>query len=322
MLNVIGVRLSTNLLEANPGNPRGHFESHEIVFIHDHILGNLDLNWSIPGYEGGLHGAWWQRPDCIPFKRQLVEFLRPHIAGSAPFGFKDPRTARLLPLWREIFAELEIQPVYILAVRHPNAVAQSLGTRSQIDPLHAELLWLERYVDALTYTRGEIATIVHYEDWFSAPERVARRLIASLGFDWPGDALDLQDMMRDYVVPDLRRHVQVSDTFRLPLTAELYSALKSEDRARLASLAETGRTAFGLCRHAVEHAAGRLRPQIAEADERIRSLTAELESERERCAELARALDAAGRREAVPDVRLEVDGGLDSPADFATPAGE
>ena len=40
------------------------------------------------------------------------------------WGFKDPLTAILLPMWQEIFDELHLEPFYIQAVRHPGSVGR------------------------------------------------------------------------------------------------------------------------------------------------------------------------------------------------------
>ena len=46
--------------------------------------------------------------------------------GDGYFGFKDPRTAELMPLWHQIFNELKLAPKLVLCLRNPAQVARSL----------------------------------------------------------------------------------------------------------------------------------------------------------------------------------------------------
>ena len=106
-------------------------------------------------------------------------------AGSI-WGFKDPRTARLLPLWLEIIDELGLDPRYILVTRHPTDVAKSLNAREGVSQMHAELLWIDHNIDALTYTRGKLNGIVEYRRWFDDPMEQATYLIERIGLERPG----------------------------------------------------------------------------------------------------------------------------------------
>ncbi len=254
MLHALGGRLGENLLAADASNARGHFESNDILALHEKILETLGLSWSTPNFMTRLSVNWWRQPALAAFKDELTAILERHLGGDSPFIFKDPRTARFLPLWKEIFAHLAVDPAYVLAVRHPKAVAQSLFRRNAIGPLHAELLWVERYVDCLVHARGRIVGIVNYDEWFEVPERVARRICAALNL-WPAHgSADLSRIVSDVVAPELRHHTRpADDDFILPLTKPLYNALLNGTAGELAALAELGRMNMSLCGHVVEY---------------------------------------------------------------------
>ena len=62
--------------------------------------------------------------------------------GDQTFGFKNPRMARLLPFWQAVFNELDISPSYVIAIRNPKGVAQSLQKRAGFDFEKSYYLWL------------------------------------------------------------------------------------------------------------------------------------------------------------------------------------
>ncbi|HKD35643.1 MAG TPA: hypothetical protein VKB78_02555, partial [Pirellulales bacterium] len=115
-----------------PDNPRGHWERWEIVEFHDRILGLLNRDYSGRFHDFELPVAWWADPRVQALRREIVEFLKRRI-GPMPFGFKDPRTARLLPLWLQIFKELNLAPKFVLCLRNPAQVARSLRDRDRLD---------------------------------------------------------------------------------------------------------------------------------------------------------------------------------------------
>jgi len=59
---------------------------------------------------------------------RLIAFLRPLVGGA--FGFKDPRTARLMMMWRGVFSALGARPRFVFCVREPAQVVRSLLART------------------------------------------------------------------------------------------------------------------------------------------------------------------------------------------------
>ena len=146
-------------------------------------------------------------------------------ARSEAATARGSRTARFLPLWQDIFGDLGVQPVWILAVRDPRAVAASLLARNGLPPAMGELLWVEHYLDALRHLGPRIAGVIHYEKWFSSPlaqvqnlaaiigcvsneakAEAARSIKAELRHDIPGSggySLDLAQVVYAWLSPDV-----------------------------------------------------------------------------------------------------------------------
>ena len=86
--------------------------------------------------------------------------------GDGYFGFKDPRTVRLMPVWHQIFNELKLAPKFVLCLRNPAQVARSLHARDGLDPANGEYRWLVhmidfyRYASNFDYLHGGIRRVV------------------------------------------------------------------------------------------------------------------------------------------------------------------
>jgi hypothetical protein len=269
VLQALGGRLGDDLMAANEFNARGYFESNDIVALHDQILAVLGLSWSTPKFLVRLETDWWRQPALASLRNQLATNLERRLAGEAPFVFKDPRTARLLPLWKDIFSELAIEPVYVLSFRHPNAVAQSLFRRDGIDPLRVELLWLERYVDCWLHARGRIIAIVNYDDWFQAPEKTVRRLGKALRPVLPSSLADVDRVVHEIIGPELRHHTASGGDGILPLAMPFYAALLKGDAKQLATLADEAGTAFNMCQYAIQDIVRELDDKVRREAQRV-----------------------------------------------------
>jgi hypothetical protein len=111
----------------NPHNLRGNRENQAFVDLHDDIL-------------TANHGAWDAPPGQLSWRQQditkAVELLSRH-ASEPVFGFKDPRALLVLEGWKKLYPAMEFVGIF----RHPNAVARSLETRSEMPRDTALKLW-------------------------------------------------------------------------------------------------------------------------------------------------------------------------------------
>jgi len=180
-------------------------------------------------------------------------------------------------MWKEIVAEVGAQPVYVLATRNPNEVAGSLFARGRLDPVIAELLWLEHNFDALLACRNDIAAIVDYQEWIDRPVPQARYLIEKLGLSYAGSDEELAALLAGIIAPELRHH-EPSPTFRLPFTAPLYQMLLKHELGPALQLADI----FNASRKLTNSVAGPIYRNLLEqrqlADARARRI-AELEAQ-------------------------------------------
>lgn len=226
LLGALGVDLGTRLVPADRHNPAGYWEQADIVSIHERILQGMDRAWISARGTLPYPPDWWRDPVVQALKQDLAAVLAAEIARAEGrlWGFKDPRTARLLPLWQELFTELGIEPLYVLAVRDPRAVTASIVARDGIPAMRAELQWLLHNVEALAATRGTLRAIVDYDRWFVDFTGQARRLARALGLD--ADALSPEQLMHARgLLDEALRHQRPQGTTQLPYVDSLYALL-------------------------------------------------------------------------------------------------
>jgi hypothetical protein len=207
ILHALGMALDEDLLQGDSNNSGGYFESVAVLVLGERLLAALGSCWHEIRTLKPPGPSWRRVPECLAIVDELTARLRQQLQESSGLrGFKDPRTANLLPIWRHVFRSCGVTPIYILAVRHPGAVADSLSKRDGIPRRAAELLWLERYYRACALVGGEIRCVVHYEDWFSRPVEQARRLLAATGLAPPATEMELEATLTSIVSASMQHH--------------------------------------------------------------------------------------------------------------------
>jgi hypothetical protein len=226
LLNVLGVDLGKDLLAGNDFNEMGHWENESIYRTQDALMNHIAKDWGDFGMVYPFAIDWARWPEFRTFQQELVSIVRSELAKTKGiWGFKDPRTCRLLPMWKQIFAELELEPLYVLAIRNPSDVVESLQKRNQIDPLHTELLWLLHNLDAVRDAGEELRIVVDYDRWFTAPRQQAQAVAKALDLAWPADDSDLVGRLTQTIRSDLR-HSQARRPCSLPFVTKTYEALQ------------------------------------------------------------------------------------------------
>lgn len=179
ILHELGIDMAEDAGES-PANKRGHWERARINDLNDMVFACFGRSWQESGHVLALPDGWLSDPRVQAVRQALAACLAPHVeAGRA--GFKDPRTARLMPLWKQVFAALDTAPRYVLCVRDPAQVARSLSARDRMAREQAEYRWLIYNAEAVAGIAAAPVCVIPYEDWFTAPEENASRLAAFVG---------------------------------------------------------------------------------------------------------------------------------------------
>lgn len=187
--NLLGAELAGELIPADIGNERGHWESRAVQELHNRLLAALGSGLYSPV---NLPAGWFDSAQARQWTDRIGELIAAEHATAPLFVLKDPRITLFLPLWTEALRQSAIAPRFLLPFRHPQAVATSLEVRERRlasgDALpHAQgiAVWLRYVLAAEKYTRGQVRTFVAFDrvlaDWRTEFARMGRQL----GIAWP-----------------------------------------------------------------------------------------------------------------------------------------
>src|SRR6202522_2168547 len=177
-LKAIGVSLGDNLRPGNVNNPRGFWEAVDCLAINEELLRHC---------HSGSHLALTCRfseldPALRALKEKALQLIRrkkTECAGA--WGFKDPRTSRLLPFWRQSVEACGFAATCVIAVRNPLSVALSLQERDGIPVEKSCFLWLLHMVPSVLESTGTCRVVVDYDLLMDEPLLQLQRMSSILG---------------------------------------------------------------------------------------------------------------------------------------------
>ncbi|MEY2518419.1 MAG: hypothetical protein QOF24_178, partial [Verrucomicrobiota bacterium] len=251
-LDIAGVNFGPRLAPAGKDNEKGYWEHPEIVNLHEELLGQLSSSWN---NDAPMPSNWVKSGIAQDIQLLLRGVLERDFSGLVLFGLKDPRMCRLMPLWFPIFEKLQIRPHFILAVRHPWEVAQSLAKRDSLSPAKSYLLWLQHTLEAEIATRPFVRSFVSYDALLENPVAVLTRLRNDLGLRLPLPA-HMRISLPKFLETALRHHrsrTRAKEANAIPsLAREVYEVLSanstsaeiSEKVSQLAKQFERGSSLF------------------------------------------------------------------------------
>ncbi len=177
-LAALGVYLGNDFLDAQPENPTGYWEDKGIVGLNEWVLHGLHSNWDdVSPIDRRRIESWkmWKR------RRAAAKYVKRTFAQHPLWGFKDPRTIRVLPFWLRVMRKLGVNDTYVLAIRNPRSVAESLYKRQQMDVTTSYRLWLAYDMPFLRDLLDKPHVVVDFDLFVQEPraqlERIARRLL-------------------------------------------------------------------------------------------------------------------------------------------------
>jgi hypothetical protein len=239
LLHAMGVNMADDP-GASPNNRRGHWERPRINDLNDQVFTNFGRAWSDAAHALALPPHWLEDTRTQSIRAALAGWIAPQITQPGPWGFKDPRTARLLPLWRQILADAGATPRFIFCLRQPAQVARSLSARDHMAQAQAEYRWLVYNAQAVSHLGADPVCVIPYEDWFTEPDRTADRLarfVALPALPPPALAALIDPALRHDAAAEPARPL-AARLHRLILRAAAAEALDADLQSFCASLAE------------------------------------------------------------------------------------
>jgi len=182
----LGVEFGDRFKHATRKNPTGFFEDAELLALSKRVRRTLGLRADSVRL---LADTDWDKPAIDSLRQQAITIIRQRFAHAPVWGFKYGRTLRLLPFWEPVLQQLDMDPLFVLALRNPLSVARS---RAKLDPRrgmqeHSDLEWLVSIVPYLSRLRGRPLAIVDYDLLMEAPAQQLLRVARDLDLPLSGD---------------------------------------------------------------------------------------------------------------------------------------
>lgn len=223
LFNLLGYGLSKSQIGINKSNESGHWESRRLARLNDDILSYFGQTW-----ESAASIPWEEVPDKVlkTWVEKAVELIQSDFGGDQPLVIKDPRLCRLLPVYSRAVEQMGFSPKFVIPVRNPLEVKESLAKRNEMSETHALMLWLRYVSDALTFTRDLKRCFVATDRLVEAPDVVVPEIISQLdldpAFSWKAVKADIEKLLRS----DRLHHEISAEELRLhPCSGETLSAL-------------------------------------------------------------------------------------------------
>lgn len=214
-INLMGVYLGEELLPPADDNPKGFWENIKILNLHEKILESLGTSWD------DIHRidpTLCKSHILASYKEELISLIHSEFDSSQIWGWKDPRTCLLLPLWIETLTELNIPVNFIITIRNPLEVARSLSKRNGFSMEKGFLLWYKYTFLALKNSQGFPRVIVNYDTFVSNWRTDLIYLSSKLNIALPNDFDQFESDLNTFITPSLRHNkvTQKDDIQNLP----------------------------------------------------------------------------------------------------------
>jgi hypothetical protein len=225
-LQVVGVELGDNLMPpVEDVNAKGFWEDLDFYALNNELLSALGSDWH---YLASIGPNEVERLYKKGYFSKAVELLSQKVGKSRVFGFKDPRVAKLLPFWKEVFIHCQLDTSFVLAMRHPLSVVKSLSKRDGFDAEKSYFLWLGHVIESISGSAGRQRVLIDYDKLIESPELQINRIAKQL--DLGTDAIELGHYISEFLDEGLQHTVHDLNELALdpgcpPLVFEVYERL-------------------------------------------------------------------------------------------------
>ena len=150
LLNASGLKFGKSLMPPSFDNPKGFFENLKITRLNDELLHVLGSKWDSPKSPFALS---IDQPIPSEFYQRGMNLIHEEFSDDSFFFIKDPRMCYTLPFWKKVLNELSITFKYVVVLRNPNEIVESLKRRNGFANSKSILLIASYLLSADSFTR-------------------------------------------------------------------------------------------------------------------------------------------------------------------------
>jgi hypothetical protein len=211
-LSLLGAALPKGLMPpVEENNESGFWEPQSVADLNDEILQALDSDWD---------DVFTFRPRRYLsnfdhfYLGRAVDLLEAEFNGSEVIVLKDPRISVLTSFWDRALREAGYSTHYIVMVRNPLEVAESLRMRDGFPREKSLLLWSSYMIAADRDTRDRERIFIGYDQLMNDWRSVRQRIETNNGFPFPRDTAAAANEIDRHLDHRLRHHeVEAEDLF-------------------------------------------------------------------------------------------------------------
>ncbi|MDR6628010.1 hypothetical protein, partial [Caulobacter segnis] len=231
LLSLVGGALPERVMDPGPDNPLGYWEPWEMVALDDAILRSIGSRWDNVFAVTDNDRAFALRDQ---FLDKAKAFLNLNFGDQDLMVMKDPRSSILTRFWRQALDEIAVDPVYVIMVRHPFEVAESLKARNGTSRETALMLWTSYMLAVERDTRDAPRIFVDYGDLLNDWRGVLDRVEAVMGRALPNRAPEVVAEVDTFLSKSHRHHeaegVALDEAGVWPGAAKTYAWLRAAAR--------------------------------------------------------------------------------------------
>jgi len=204
-LEALGVDLGSEFYPASRDNPKGNWEDRRFHSLNEEVLKTLNHSWEDLGQMEVEPVLELSQGVFLP---RALALVNERLRCSTLVGIKDPRFSVLLPFWKKVFAEAAIRVSYLVSLRNPLSVAESLFQRDALPKGKALQLWVIYNKRIISETAGSSRVVVDYDALLDEPSVQLGRVAHFLNLTVEQTALTA--FSSEFLDPALR-HTRFSD---------------------------------------------------------------------------------------------------------------
>jgi hypothetical protein len=160
MLAQAGFGAPSDLMPATVANPKGYWESLRIIRLNEDFIIEMESHWSssLP-----LPAGWSESISARKWRTSLINIIAETYRGAELPTIKDPRFCKLIMGLEPWLESRLIHTSFIIPIRHPLEVSNSLFQAEGTDLSKALRLWIKSVIMTEQATRGHRRKFISFD---------------------------------------------------------------------------------------------------------------------------------------------------------------
>jgi hypothetical protein len=160
MLAKAGFSAPSDLMPATVANPKGYWESLSIIRLNEDFIIEMESHWSS---SLSLPAGWIESIGARKWRTSLINIIAETYRGAELPTIKDPRFCKLIMGLEPWLESRLIDTSFIIPIRHPLEVSNSLFQAEGTDLTKALRLWIKSVFITEQATRGHRRTFISFD---------------------------------------------------------------------------------------------------------------------------------------------------------------